>query len=270
MPHKFDVYVSDHSEAALKAHSVRTAAGTAAYLLKSILPNMKICDVGCGPGSITTDFAELVPDGQVIGVDMGYEGIERAKQTAAERGVKNVKFQVGDAHVLEFPDHTFDIVHAHQVLLHLADPVKALREMRRVTKPGGIVACCDADLDSAVIYPETQKLAGYTDFFVKTARSRGAEPNGGRHLVAWARKSGIDRSCITATAKVWCYSDAEERRWWGGIVADRIGTPLGKNAIDAGVATQEDVDRFIEGWREWSANEDAWYTITHGEILCRV
>ena len=271
MAQKFDVYISDHSEATLKAHGRRTAANSAAYLLNSIHPDMQICDIGCGPGSITTDFATLVPNGQVIGLDMGYDVVEKARSMAAERGIKNVRFQVADAHALDFPDDSFDIVHCHQVLQHLADPVKALREWRRVTKPGGIVACCEADSGSTIIYPEIQALAEYNDAVRKMTRSRGGEPNGGRHLVAWARKSGFDRSCITATAKAWCYSSPEERAFWSSQWVDRIiSSSVGKNAIDDGFATQGDIDRFIEGWREWGADEDGWYIITVSEVLCRV
>ena len=271
MAQKFDVYLSDHSEAVLKAHNLRTAANSAAYLLGSILPTMKICDIGCGPGSITADFATLVPDGQVVGVDMGHDVVEKARSMAADRGIKNVRFQVADAHALGFPDHTFDVVHCHQVLQHLADPASALREWRRVTKPGGIVACCESDFDSATSYPEIKALADFKDVYLKTARSRGGEPNGGRHIIAWARESGIDRSCITATASVWCYSNPEERAYWSNLWTDRLLTSsLAKNAMDGGFATQQDIDRFVEGWQEWGDDENGWYTFTHGEILCRV
>ena len=192
MAHTSNVYVSDHSEPVLRFHNLRTAANSAAYLLDSILPNMQICDIGCGPGTITTDLATLVPDGQVVGIDMGQDVIETARSMAAERGLKNARFQVGDAHALGFPDHTFDIVHSHQVLHHLADPVSALREWRRVTRPGGIVACRESDFESGTHYPEIKAVTSFKDVYMKTVRSRGGEPNGGRHLIAWARKSGID------------------------------------------------------------------------------
>ena len=271
MAQRFDVYVSDHAEAVLKSHRLRTAANSAGYLLGSILPNMQICDIGCGPGSITTDLATLVPNGQVIGVDVGQDVVEKARSMAAERSIKNVRFQVAHAHALDFPDHTFDVVHCHQVLQHLADPVSALREWRRVTKPGGIVACRESDFDSATHYPEIKAVSDFKDVYMKTARSRGGEPNGGRHLVAWARKSGIDRSCITATASVWCFSSPDERAYWSDMWADRLLTSsIAKNAMDGGFASQEDISRFVKGWREWGADENGWYSFTHGEILCRV
>ena len=271
MAQKPDVYVSDHSESVLKSHKLRTAANSAAYLLNSILPDMQVCDVGCGPGSITTDLAALVPNGQVVGIEMGREVVEKARSIAAERGIKNVRFQVGDAHTLDFPDHTFDVVHCHQVLQHIANPVSALREWRRVTKPGGIVACRESDFESATQYPEIKAVTGFKDVYIQTARFRGGEPNGGRHLISWARKSGIDRADIIATASVWCYSSPEERAYWSDMWTDRLlNSSLPKNAIDGNFATQEDINRFVKGWQEWATEEDGWYTLTHGEILCRV
>ena len=271
MAQKSDVYIADHSESVIGNHSLRTAANSAAYLLNSILPNMQICDIGCGPGSITTDLAAFVPDGQVIGVDMGHDAIEKARSIAAERGIKNVSFQVADAYALDFADDTFDIVHCHQVLQHVADPVRALREWRRITKPGGIVACREADFDSATHFPEIKAVTEFKDVYMRTARSRGCEPNGGRHLVSWARKAGIERRHITATASIWCYSSPNERAYWSQTWIDRLLTSsLAENAMDGGFATKDDISRFVQGWQEWAADDDGWYTFSHGEILCRV
>ena len=84
----------------------------------------------------------------------------------------------------------------------------------------------------------------------------------------------IQRSCITATASVWCYSSPDERAFWSKLWADRLLDPspssFAKNAIADGFATPKDIDDFVEGWREWGSEEDGWYTHTHGEILCRV
>ncbi|MGJ3561710.1 class I SAM-dependent methyltransferase [Streptomyces sp. INA 01156] len=79
--------------------------------------------------------------------------LEQAGATAAGRGLTNTAFTVGDVHALDFPDDTFSVVHAHQVLQHVGDPVRALREMMRVTRPGGFVAVRDADYAAMTWYP---------------------------------------------------------------------------------------------------------------------
>ncbi|GAA3293148.1 hypothetical protein GCM10020295_14240 [Streptomyces cinereospinus] len=116
------VYTHGHHESVLRSHTWRTAANSAAYLLGSLEPHLRILDVGCGPGTITADLAELVPDGHVTGVDRAPDVLERARATAAGRGLTGVDFAVADVHALDFPDDTFDVVHAHQVLQHVGDP----------------------------------------------------------------------------------------------------------------------------------------------------
>ncbi|KAJ5667771.1 S-adenosyl-L-methionine-dependent methyltransferase [Penicillium maclennaniae] len=101
---------------------------------------MKILDIGCGPGSITLDFARHAPQGHVIGLEYVSDPLPAARALAQEQGLSNIEFMEGNIHSLPFPDETFDIVHVHQVLQHISDPVRGLREMRRVVKKGGIVS----------------------------------------------------------------------------------------------------------------------------------
>ena len=69
-----------------------------------------------------------------------------------------VAFAVGDVYALEHADDSFDVVHAHQVLQHLTDPVAALRELRRVARPGGVVAVRDADYAGMTWFPASPVL----------------------------------------------------------------------------------------------------------------
>lgn len=76
--------------------SQRTAQNCAAFLLPHIKPTDKILDVGCGPGSITIDLAALVPQGSCIGLDAADEALKTARESAEKRGLKNIKFVLGD------------------------------------------------------------------------------------------------------------------------------------------------------------------------------
>ena len=272
MAQKENCYISGHSRSVVDFHSARTAANSAAYLLASIRPDMHILDIGCGPGTITADLAELVPQGSVIGIDLSPEVIEEARSMATKRSLKNVSFEVGDAHELGFVDHQFDVVHAHQVLQHIGDPTHALRGWQGLVKPGGILACREGDYgSSATFHPANQDIAEFRDLYMKAARARSGEPNGGRHLVAWARAAGIDRAKITATASLWCFSSPEERAYWSKQWVGRLTqSTLRYNLINGGYATEKDVDRYIKAWREWAADEDGWTAIIHGEILCHL
>src|SRR5580692_1232777 len=93
---------------------------------------------------------------------------------------------------LDAPDDTFDVVHAHQVLQHVADPVRALQEMRRVCRPGGVVAARDADYSGFIWFPRFPALDFWRDIYQQAARSNGGEPDAGRRLLSWALEAGFD------------------------------------------------------------------------------
>jgi SAM-dependent methyltransferase len=269
MANETAVYTHGHHESVLRSHRWRTAANSAAYLLGELKPHMRILDVGCGPGTITADLAELVPRGEVIGVDSEPGVLEQARREAEGRGLGNVSFATADVHTLGYPDASFCVVHAHQVLQHVGDPVGALREMRRVTKPGGIVAVRDSDYAGFVWYPRIPALDDWLDLYGRVARANGGQPDAGRRLRAWAREAGFTE--ITSSSATWCYATPEERAWWGGLWADRtVRSSYAERALDGGHATPDDLGRIADGWREWAASEDGWFSVLHGEILCRV
>ena len=111
-----------------------------------------------GPGTITLDLAQRLEPGRVVGLDAAEGVLASARADAAAAGVDNVEFLVGDAYALPFADASFDIVHAHQVLQHLGDPVAGLREMGRVAGPGGLVAARDSDYGAMRWYPDEPLL----------------------------------------------------------------------------------------------------------------
>jgi SAM-dependent methyltransferase len=267
-PRETAVYTHGHHESVLRSHTWRTAANSAAYLLGSLKPHMKILDIGCGPGTITADLAALVPDGQVTGVDHALGILDQARATAAERGLTNVDFAVADVHALDFPDDTFCVVHAHQVLQHVGDPVRALREMRRVTKPGGFIAVRDSDYAAMTWYPASAGLDDWLDLYRRVARANGGEPDAGRRLKSWALRAGL--TDITASSGTWTYSTAEEREWWSGLWADRtLASAYAERATEGGHATVEQLRAVSDAWREWGRQDDGWFCVLHGEILCR-
>jgi len=230
---------------------------------------MSLLDVGCGPGTIPADLATRLAPGRVTAAEPTEAALQLARTEAATRSLDNIDFALGDVHDLHFPDDTFDVVHAHQVLQHVADPVQALREMRRVCRPGGLIAARDSDYAAFTWYPAVPALDEWLDLYRQAARANHGEPDAGRRLLSWARAAGF--TDVTASASTWCFATPEDRHWWGGMWADRIReSDLARQLVTTGVATPADLDRISAGWREWAAAEDGWFVILHGEILCRV
>ncbi|MGI8536407.1 MAG: methyltransferase domain-containing protein [Mycobacteriales bacterium] len=260
-------YLQGHHESVLRAHRWRTAANSAAYLLPHLGPGMQVLDVGCGPGSITNDLADAVgPAGHVLGVDSSAEVVELAR---AGSPAPNVRFAVQDALHLDLPDGAFDIVHAHQVLQHLADPVAALREMMRVTRPGGLVAVRDADYAAMTWHPASAGLDSWRATYRSVARSHGAEPDAGRRLLSWARAAGFAQ--VVPSASVWCFATPADRAWWGGLQADRIvDSDVARHAVAASLTDDAGLRQLAESWRAWAETDDGWFAVVHGEVLCRL
>ena len=261
-------YTHGHHESVLRSHRWRTAENSAAYVLPRLTSGVSVLDVGCGPGTITADFATLVTPARVTALEVTAEALDLARAEIARRGLTTVDFAVGDVHALDFADDTFDVVHAHQVLQHVGDPVRALREMRRVTRPGGIVAVRDSDYAAFTWFPQLPELDEWLALYERVARGNGGEPDAGRRLLSWARAAGF--TDVTATSSTWCFADDEDRSWWGGMWAERIlGSAMAEQALATGAATEDDLRRISRGWLEWAERDDGWLSILHGEILCR-
>jgi ubiquinone/menaquinone biosynthesis C-methylase UbiE len=147
----------DPSVAQQVHHELRNVDNSAGFLLKKLedksRKDLKILDVGSGSGTISASFAKIVPDGHVTGLDINPNIIPRARAVAEIAGVTNIDFQQGNVHKLPFADGTFDVTFCHQVLTHIREPENALREMLRVTKPGGIVAAREGDFDTEAVWP---------------------------------------------------------------------------------------------------------------------
>ena len=261
-------YTLGHERSTLASHGVRGAADSAAYLLPHLRPGTTLLDVGCGPGTITLDLARIVAPGGVVGIEYVDAPLVAAREAAAERGDTTTRFEVGDAESLPFADGSFDVVHAHQVLQHLTDPVGALREMVRVCRPGGWVAVRDADYAAMAWHPELPELELWRSTYRAAARANGAEPDAGRRLRGWAREAGVPNPRLTSST--WSYADRESCAWWGNSQADRYsGEVFARQALDLGVSPA-DVAAMAEGWRRWGADPDAWFVIVHGEVLAQL
>jgi ubiquinone/menaquinone biosynthesis C-methylase UbiE len=108
----------------------------------------QVLDVGCGAGHWTRTIApHLSPQSRISAIDNDPKWTNPNAawvQAAIDRGL-NLKISAGSAETIPFPDETFDFVTCQTVLIHLFDPQRAISEMLRVLKPGGLMFCSEPD-----------------------------------------------------------------------------------------------------------------------------
>ncbi|HTX01109.1 MAG TPA: methyltransferase domain-containing protein [Acidimicrobiales bacterium] len=263
-----DRYTHGHHDSVLRSHRWRTAENSCAYLLPHLRAGDRLLDVGCGPGTISADLAARISPGSVVAVDNAHEIVEVARSEAARRGLCNLEIEVADVYDLPYPEASFDVVHTHQVLQHLSDPVAALREMARVCRPGGLVAAREGDYPGFVWFPADPGLDRWLECYLSVTRANGAEAAAGRRLLSWALAAGLAE--VSPSASVWCYATPADRRWWGDLWAERATqSAFAEQALAGGHATPADLQEMAEAWRRWAAAPDGWYLVVHGEILGR-
>jgi SAM-dependent methyltransferase len=258
-------YTHGHHESVLRSHRWRTAENSAAYLVPHLRPGQTLLDVGCGPGTITADLAERVSPGPVIGVDASIGVLEGAVVSVADNRAP-VGFTAADVFSLPFPDETFDVVHAHQVLQHLGDPVAALVEMGRVCRPEGFVAARDSDYPRMTWFPTDDTIAHAFEAYGTLTRVNGANWDAGRRLLSWAQAAGF--TDIVSSASAWCFATVDERTWWGELWAERFThSDLADQLTGNGIASRGELAAFAAAFRRWAAAPDGWFAVLHGEVV---
>jgi SAM-dependent methyltransferase len=171
----------------------RRADEHAAFLLEHLSSGDRVLDAGCGPGAITLGLAQAVgPHGLVVGVDAEPSQVEAARRAAHAAGVVNVRFEVGRAESLARPDAAFDAALAHGLIEHLAEPLTAVRELRRVVRPGGLVALCSSDWSGARVEPSTPDVVTALAAHRELRREAGGDPDAGARLATLAHEAGLE------------------------------------------------------------------------------
>ena len=144
----------------------------------------RVLEVGCGTGAVLAD-TPLPGTCRAIGVD-----VSRGALSMAMRNAPQAVYTQGDALSLPFAARAFDLTFCHFLLLWLPDPVRALQEMRRVTRPGGwVLALAEPDYGGRIDYPPA--LAEAAAWQTRSLRAQGADTLAGRKLAAWFRRAGL-------------------------------------------------------------------------------
>lgn len=263
-----DKYTHGHHESVLRVHQWRTVANSAAFLLPYLAPDTKLLDVGCGPGTISAELSLSTPQGSVTAIDLSSDVIELAKREHSAADYPNLNFDTGDVYALNYPDNSFDIVYTHQVLQHLGKPIEALLEMKRVLRPGGIIAVRDADYGVFSWSPALAEFDAWMAIYQEVTRRNGATANGGRALKGWVSKAGFHS--LEVSGSVWTFSTLKDRQWWGGAWAQRVlKSDFADQALKYGVADSAQLESISAAFMRWVADDEAVFFVPNYEVIAR-
>jgi SAM-dependent methyltransferase len=258
-------YTIGFSDATLRAMNSRTLASCASFFIPYLRPLMSVLDCGCGAGSMTVELAQYVMPGEVVGLDVESRPLEQARTLAAARTVVNVRFEQGDVYRLPYADATFDAVFSHALISHLGDPARALAEMRRVLKSGGVAAVVENDTGTLVSSPPGSAMERYNDLFTRVQRHNGGGQLAARHLRSAVLVAGFTSAEAHAGGEA--FGTPERARMFAANTAATASSAnFVRTVVDEGWASKAEVAELPRRLLEWGERPDAFF----GVLKCGV
>jgi len=245
-------YIPGYSPNATNFMANRSIDSHAAFFKPYLRSGMKLLDCGCGPGTITLGFADLIAPGTVTGTDIGSSQISIARENALKLGINNTDFLEGNIYDLPFEDNSFDAAFSHAVLEHLQEPTKALQELFRVLKPGGVLGVRTPDWGGFLIAPSSPELNKAIEYYKLLQQSNGGNPYVGRQLRGLLRQAGF--TGIKASASYECYENLSSIAQY---LALRIESSESMDkAVERGWTDLQSLESMSSALREWSQHPD--------------
>jgi ubiquinone/menaquinone biosynthesis C-methylase UbiE len=174
----------------------------------------RVLEVGSGLGLLAVEVASAADGVHVVGIEMSSD------QIAAAATSPRVTYRKGDAHTIEFPDASFDIVYARYLLEHVSRPDVVLSEMRRVVRPGGRVAVCENDISLMRLDPPCPAFDRAWDLFLRYQATLGGDAVIGRRLYRLFRDAGLTQIELSVQPEVHWYGSPGFAAWVGNIIGN--------------------------------------------------
>lgn len=197
-----------------------------------------VLEAGCGPGAQTVILARKNPAARFVSVDISSDSLALARQAVQQAGLANVRFEQADLLQLPFSDATFDAIFVCFVLEHLAAPLPALTELKRVLRPGGIITVIEGDHGSAYFHPDSVLAGKAIQCLVDLQKQAGGDALIGRRLYPLLCQAGFSQ--VQVTPRV-VYADASRpemvegftRNTFNAMVEGAAGEVLRKGMMDS-------------------------------------
>jgi len=216
----------------------------------------RVLEAGCGTGAQTEILARRCPDARITSIDMSEGSLEAAEERLRQAGFTQVTFAKADIYHLPYDTGSFDHVLVCFVLEHLARPLEALKELKRVLAPGGTLTAIEGDHGSFYCYPATMEARRVVQCLVDIQAQMGGNALIGRQLFPLLRQAGFRE--VNVTPRV-VYVDGSRPEWEEGFSRNTF------IAMVEGVAAQA-IGRGLIAKDVWSKGIQALHAATgdHG------
>ena len=261
-------YTMGYSEEFRQLLNRRSVESHAFHLLPHLKPGMRVLDFGCGPGTLSVGLAKAVEPGEMHAIDMEASQIELARAAAQAGGHDNAAFHVGNALELPFEDDYFDVAHCHTVLMHVPDTQSLLAEVKRVLKPGGVIASRELIGSSCFLEPNREEFDAAWSIFLRLLAANSGHPEMGKELKRAFLDAGFTDT--HATLSFDHFGSDEDIAFLHSFIGGWFFMPqVVAAAIQYGLATQQLFDEVRVALDEWSEEAGAVGGIAFGECVAR-
>lgn len=256
-----------HPQFLLEIHKIRSVRLNAAFLIPYLKDDMQLLDCGCGLGSITMGFAEILSKGKVIGIDTENFLLDMARTEAKNRNITNAHFQLGNILKLPFPDNFFDVVYETASLSYLSEYKEiAIKEMLRVLKPGGIIAVRELDFGTMIFFPESPMMLKALDIRNKMLTRNGYDIHVGRKLRFLFSDAKLQRLMFSASSLI--ASDNNMLKIAATYLSSEMKYSIFvEQLVKDGIATLADIDSFGGEWFKFAEQPGAYLQYTWSEVI---
>lgn len=239
------------------------------YVTPYLKEGISLLDLGSGPGTLSALLAEAIAPGQLYGIDIDPSQVEAATSYVRDRGITNASFQTAHVFDIPFEDGLFDLVHCGDILIYVTDTKAALAEIRRVLKPGGLLASRDVLLDSSFLHPDS---GGYLKAALESYRdlveADDGHPDLFRELPGILLEAGFGDVRLSNSSDI--YRSDEDKALLYGLGIGWFFTPLIQDpAQNYGAANEGLFKRISEYLDVWRNDPSSFACFFFGEVVAR-
>jgi len=203
--------------------------------------------------------------GSAVGTEIEESQVAIARANAIKLNLPNVSFKVGSIYSLPFEDESFDAVFISAILGNLQEPLKGIRELHRVLKPGGVIGVKEFDHGGDIAYPIDAGIQKYIELYLRLRRENGHDGEAGRKIGVYLTAAGFREPKLSA-----CYENVSEPEILRGMAQLNIGLlndGWADEYIRRGWATSQDMDEMSQSWLKFSKTPGALLACTWCEAV---